>query len=93
VYHRWDGESLYLDCSIQPKSREDKVVGVVGSSLKIRLTAPPIDGKANKQLIKYLSKLFKVRQSAITLVSGHRSRQKRVCIERPNRLPDFLELK
>lgn len=87
---RWDGEKLYLECSIQPKSREDKIVGTVGNLLKIRLTSPPIDGKANKHLIKYLSKQFKVKQSAITIVSGHASRRKRLCIENPNKIPDFL---
>ena len=90
MHHRWDGEKLYLECSIQPKSREDKIVGTVGDLLKIRLTAPPTDGKANKHLIKYLSKQFKVKQSAITIVSGHTSRQKRLCIENPNKIPDFL---
>jgi len=90
MHHRWDGEKLYLECSIQPKSREDKIVGTVGDLLKIRLTAPPIDGKANKHLIKYLSKQFKVKQSAITIVSGHTSRQKRLCIENPNKIPEFL---
>ncbi len=65
-------------------------MGTVGDLLKIRLTAPPTDGKANKHLIKYLSKQFKVKQSAITIVSGHTSRQKRLCIENPNKIPDFL---
>ena len=92
MFHRWDGEKLTLNCSIQSKSSELKIVGLVGNLLKIRLTAAATDGKANKQLIKYLSKQFKVKQSAITILSGHNSRQKRLCIEKPNRIPDSLGL-
>lgn len=92
MHHRWDGENLVLDCSIQPRSNEDRIVGVVGDCLKIRVTAPPADGKANKHLIKFLSRQFKVRQGAITIVSGHASRQKRLCIEKPKRIPGELGL-
>jgi uncharacterized protein (TIGR00251 family) len=93
VFSHWDGKKLYLSCSIQPKSREERIVGSVGNFLKIRLTAAPTDGKANKQLIKFLSKQFQVKQSAITIVSGHTSRLKRLCIDRPATIPDFLSLK
>lgn len=67
-------------------------MGTVGNYLKIRLTAAPIDGKANKHLVKYLSKQFKVKQSAITIVSGHSSRQKRLRIEKPNTLPETINI-
>lgn len=67
-------------------------MGTVGNYLKIRLTAAPIDGKANKHLVKYLSKQFKVKQSAITIVSGHSSRQKKLRIEKPNTLPETINI-
>lgn len=92
VHYWWDAGDLYLNCRIQSKSNEDKVVGTVGNYLKIRLTAAPIDGKANKHLVKYLSKQFKVKQSAITIVSGHSSRQKRLRIEKPNTLPETINI-
>jgi uncharacterized protein YggU (UPF0235/DUF167 family) len=50
------------------------------------------DGKANKQLIRFLSKQFQVKQSAITIVSGHTSRLKRLCIDHPNSIPESLKI-
>jgi hypothetical protein len=49
-------------------------------SLKIRLTAPPVDGAANEALVKFLSDTFSVSKSQIEIVSGHTSREKRVKI-------------
>ncbi|MBT3529482.1 MAG: YggU family protein [Gammaproteobacteria bacterium] len=87
MYYRWQDEKLFLECSIQARAGEDKIVGPVGDCLKIRISAPPSDGKANKQLIKFLSGVFKVRQSDITIVSGHSSRKKRLCISNPGKIP------
>ncbi|PCJ28232.1 MAG: YggU family protein [SAR86 cluster bacterium] len=92
MYYQWENENLILNCSIQPKSREDRIVGELGEYLKIRITAPPTDGKANSHLIRFLAKQFKVKQSAITIRSGHASRQKRLCIESPAVIPDVMQL-
>lgn len=86
MYYRWQDEKLFLDCSIQPRAGEDRIVGPVGDYLRIRLNAAPSDGKANKHLVKFLSGFFKVRQSDITLVSGHTSRKKRLCISSPDKI-------
>jgi uncharacterized protein (TIGR00251 family) len=91
-HHRWIGDKLFLDCSIQPKSNEDKIVGLVAGLIKIRLSAAPTDGKANKLLIKYLSRQFDVKQSAITIVNGHTSRKKKLRIESPKTIPDILSI-
>lgn len=88
MHYRWDGTTLFLDCTIQPKAKEDRLVGIVGDSLKIRITAPPVDGKANSHLIKFLAKQFQVRQSAITIMSGQTGRKKRLCIINPGTVPD-----
>lgn len=90
MHYRWDGDTLYLDCTIQPKAREDRVSGLIGESLKIRITAPPADGKANRHLIRFLSGQFRVKQSAITIVNGMTSRQKRLRIDKPVALPDSI---
>ncbi|NQV68499.1 MAG: YggU family protein [Pseudohongiella sp.] len=90
MYYQWENENLILDCSIQPKSGVDRIVGPEGEYLKIRITAPPTDGKANKHLIRYLAKQFKVKQSAITIRSGHTNRHKRLCIESPVVVPEVL---
>lgn len=92
MYYRWEKEALYLDCSIQPKSSEDRIVGAVGERLKIRISAAPSDGKANKQLIRFLAKSFQTRQAAITIVSGQTGRHKRLCIKKPLSVPSGLKI-
>ena len=56
----------------------------------VRITAPPVDGKANKHLIKMLAKQFSVAPSSIQLLSGETVREKRLCIPNPKQLPDFI---
>ena len=87
---QWQGDDLLLRVRLQPRAANNQVVGEQGGSLKIRLTAPPVEGKANGQLIEYLAGLFKVPKSRVTLVSGETGRDKRLRIEAPQRLPDFV---
>ncbi|MCK4587889.1 MAG: YggU family protein [Gammaproteobacteria bacterium] len=63
------------------------MVGIVNKTLKIRITAPPVDGKANSHLIKYLAKTFGVAKTRVKLVSGDNNRNKRLRIHSPNNLP------
>ena len=92
MYYRWEKEALYLDCNIQPRSSADKIVGPMGEQLKIRITATPTDGKANKHLVRFLAKLFTTPQQAITIVSGQTGRHKRICIRKPLSIPSGLEI-
>jgi uncharacterized protein YggU (UPF0235/DUF167 family) len=55
MQHRWDGEDLILESSIQARSKEDKVIGSVGNFLKIKVTAPPINDKASKHLAQFFA--------------------------------------
>lgn len=55
--------------------------------MKIRITAAPVDGKANTHLLRYMARLFGVPRKQITLLSGTGSRTKRVRIEQPRKLP------
>ena len=86
-YFRWDGEDLILDCHLQPKASKDEFAGLHGERLKIRLTAPPVDGKANAHLQTFLAKAFGVAKSQVTLESGEQNRQKRLRIRAPQQLP------
>ena len=61
----------------QPGAKRDSIVGEFNDRLKIALTAPPVDGKANAHLIKFLSKKFGIPKSSIELVNGDTSRSKR----------------
>jgi len=63
---------------LQPRSSRNQVEGVHEGSLKIRLTAPPVEGEANRALIEFLSDITGFRKSAFTISSGHKSRDKSV---------------
>lgn len=69
-----------LKCWIQPRSSRSAIVGVHGDALKIALTAPPVDGKANKELLKFLAKYFKLPKSSIQIIAGESSRSKTILI-------------
>ena len=90
LWYRWDGNNLLLNVRVLPRARKDEIVGIQGEWLKVRITAPPLDGKANAHLIRFLAGEFKVRQSQITLISGQTSREKRLRIHSPTRLLPFI---
>ncbi|MBU8902634.1 MAG: YggU family protein [Victivallales bacterium] len=81
-----------LKCWIQPRSSRNAVVGVHGDAIKIALTAPPIDGKANKELLKFLAKYFKLSKSDLHLVSGESLRAKIIRINGLNKEAVIKEL-
>ena len=88
---RWEGDDLFLALRIQPKASRDEVCGEHGGAIKIRITAPPVDGKANAHLIKFLAKLFKVPKGRVLLVSGETGRDKVVGIQAPQALPEWVK--
>ena len=75
---------------VQPKSSKDEFAEVLGERIKLRITAPPVDGKANKHLIKLLSKWFKVPKSSISIKSGETGRNKHLIIQDPPQLPEII---
>lgn len=89
-YLQWQDDSLYLCCHLQPKAKKDEFTGLHGDSLKVRITAPPVDGKANAHLIKFLAKHFGVAKSDIEIVSGALSREKRLRIRNPEKIPPII---
>lgn len=82
----WRDESLFLHVYLQPRASADKIVGPHGDCLKIRLTAPPIDGRANQYLIKFLARCFKVPEQRVIITCGELSRKKWVRIDKPSDL-------
>lgn len=61
---------------VHPRARKNAITGQLGDELKVSLTAPPIDGKANEACIEFFAKLLKVPRSSVTIASGHTSRNK-----------------
>jgi uncharacterized protein (TIGR00251 family) len=65
---------------VQPRARRNAVAGEMGDALKIALTAPPVEGKANEACVEFLANLLKVARSSVTIASGESSRNKVVRI-------------
>ncbi|WP_420554821.1 DUF167 domain-containing protein [Neptuniibacter marinus] len=91
-WYQWQSDNLLLNCHLQPKASKDEFYGLHGDSLKIRITAPPVDGKANAHLIKFLAKQFGVAKNAVSVIKGELARQKRVKIAQPKKIPEQLNI-
>ena len=61
---------------VHSRARKNAITGVVGDSLKLALTAPPVEGRANEACIAYLAELLNVPRSSVTIAAGETSRQK-----------------
>ena len=77
---RSEAEAVVLSLHVQPGAKKTEVAGLHGAALKIRLAAPPVDGKANQALVEFLAASLMVTKSRIDLVSGVSSRTKRIRI-------------
>ena len=83
-YLKENADGITLTVFVQPKSSKNMIAGLHKHALKIKLTSPPVDGAANKMCINYLAKWLKVPKSSIEIVSGHKSRTKRLLLRYPN---------
>ncbi len=77
---RRDGGALSFEVAVQPRSLKAAVQGERSGALRVRLTAPPVDGAANKQSVEVLAKAFRIPKSTVEIVSGASSRRKRIRI-------------
>jgi uncharacterized protein len=72
-----DGAVVFL-VRVQPRASKDEVAGEMAGALKVRLQAPALEGRANEALIEFLAQLLKTPKSAVRILSGDRSRTKRI---------------
>jgi uncharacterized protein (TIGR00251 family) len=70
--------SVTFAVRVVPRSSRNQIVGVEGGALKIKLTAPPVEGAANAALIEFVAEWLGVRRSAVLIVSGDKARNKLV---------------
>lgn len=77
---------LLLSVHVTPNSRENAIISFDGQMLDVKIAAPPINGKANRELIRFLAEKLGTAPSAISIVSGFTSRQKRL------QIPDGITL-
>jgi uncharacterized protein (TIGR00251 family) len=74
------GDGVRLRLRIQPRASRTEVAGLHGDSIRIRLSAPPVDGAANDALIHFLATTLGVSTRAVEIMSGHAGRQKTVLV-------------
>ncbi len=92
AWYRWaSATELSLRIRVQPRASRNEIVGPWGDALKVRLTAPPVEGKANACLLEFLGEVFAVPPSRVALARGARSRVKRITVRAPTRLPPGIE--
>ena len=82
-------DGIQFSAIIQPLSSKNKICGIQGESLRIRLTSPPVENAANKMCIKFLAKQLDITLSQITIVSGQKGRNKIIRIEEIEK-PEFI---
>lgn len=87
----WSDDELVLQLYVQPKSSRDQWIGLHGDALKICITAPPVDGKANAHLTKFLAKSFRVAKGQIRMIRGEQGRQKCVGVSSPKQYPELIK--
>lgn len=93
AWYRWQGGDLLLYCHLQPNASADGFAGVHGDRLKIRIGAPPIDGRANARLVVFLAGQFGVARRNVTVEQGDSARQKTLRITAPAQLPAELGIR
>ena len=76
-----DGADTVLTLHVQPGAKRTELAGMHGEALKIRLAAPPVDGRANDCLIGFMAKTLDIAKSRVELLSGASSRAKRIRIQ------------
>jgi uncharacterized protein (TIGR00251 family) len=86
----WDGDDLVVRVRVQPRSSRSEILGVVDSQLRIRTTAAPADGKANRAVIRLLADYFELAPSRIRLTHGIAQRNKRFVVSGPLVVPADL---
>ena len=73
-------DGIVIEVKVEPRSSKKGIAGVMGDMLKVKLTAPPVEGEANEQLIEVISEATGIRKSRIRIIKGLSSKKKVVAI-------------
>jgi uncharacterized protein len=71
-----DAEGVSFAVKVRPRAKKNAITGELGNALKVSLTAPPVEGKANDACIDFFAKLLKVPRSSVSIAAGQTSRNK-----------------
>lgn len=88
---RQDGADLLLDVRVQPRASKTEFAGLMGDRLRVRLQAPPVDGKANASLVEFVADAFGVARSCVVLEKGATGRDKRLRVRGVSAVPAALQ--
>ena len=73
---RENANGVTFAVKVQPRAKKNAITGELGEALKVALTAPPIEGKANEAIVEFLAKLLKVPRSSVSIAAGESARNK-----------------
>jgi len=90
-FYQWQENDLLLKLHVQTRAKENNVSGIHGDTVKLKISAPPVDNRANQRIIDYIAKEFSVNKSDVKLISGQHHRDKRILIKQPVQLPDWFK--
>ena len=79
----WTGKTedgVWINVLVQPRAAKNQVVGLQGDRLKVKLTAPPVEGAANKMCRDFFAQALQVKKAQVEMVSGHKSRTKKLLV-------------
>jgi len=88
---RRDGADLVLDVRVQPRAARSEIAGLHGERLRVRLQAPPVDGKANAALVEFVADLFAIPRARVTIEHGLAGRDKRLRLRGVTAVPAPVE--
>lgn len=92
MFYKEDENFITLKIKAQPQASKNEFCGLYGEdAIKIRVAAPAVEGAANKELIKFLAKSFKVTKSSVEFVNGHSSKIKLIKLPKSEKLEEFIK--
>jgi uncharacterized protein (TIGR00251 family) len=80
VFLRESRDGVFMDIHVQPRAGKNGLAGIHEGLLKVRLTAPPVEGEANRECIKFFSKLLEIPKSDMEIAKGQKSRHKTILV-------------
>lgn len=92
AHFEWKDGTLHLRLKVVPRSSKDSNAGLLDDRLKVTITAPPVDGKANAHLVRWFAKLCGVSKSSVGVVAGETSRNKTIAVTNPEIVPSVFQV-
>jgi len=81
VFIKEKGSGIMLHIHVIPKSARNEIVGIHDDALKLKISAPQIEGRANAECIRFISDILSIRKNQISILSGHKSKKKNLMVE------------